>query len=840
MGKIDLLPHNKEAYSKIQQSISNGDKKIAISHATGTGKSYLIAKLCEDYNEDKKLVLVPLRHIQEEIQSLLEENHIKNVDVKLYQSLIKMSDDEIFTMNYKIVALDEYHHDTAKVWGYKVKTLIDSHPETIFFGTSATPVRTDGVNVIDELFDGNCVSNLSLPKAIAKGILPRPKYVAAFYTLDERLNELRRKIEKSTNSKEEKEEFYNIINTMRSQVEKSYGMPIILNNNIKEKEGRYIVFCKNKTHLEEIKDTVISWFETAGFKGINSYVVYSSYKNKDKEYEEFCNDTSHNLKLLFCINMLNEGSHKTNVSGALLLRTTNSYITLLQQMGRTLESGKTNNPIIIDVVNNFIYVKDGIKILNDIKEAIKEEKKNNKDFDESKFINIDTFFVTEYVQNIEDMLNEIENKLYNSYSIDLIIEYLNKYKEEYGNLFVPYNYITSDGFRLGERCVEIRKRKNGRKHSLNNIYYLSNDEIDKLNKIGFIWDKIDTIWNEKFDLTKEYCKLNNKTINDISHSVVYKGVKIGSWVHNQIHNIKIGKYDNSYKKDLLIEYGLELDRQFYNWYKSYLDYVSYLKKNNLKCNQLTRESIGDSGINLYDFELTCKKSYKNGTLSEEKIKLLQKCGFDFSFFKDKTNDIFESKIKKYLSDSKNNSSSTWILKINNKYNNNELNNEEIELLKEYNIIDSFGVFYNINNPYVATYKSGKFLGKLYKSCKDVERNSLSDLGIKITAGSVSSFCTGNYPYNTLHGFQFKYVTSRAEIIEGVDKTFISQKELEYKKKVIYISEIKPNKINKKMIYKGCNIGMWLCKQRTDFRKKKISEEKLLMWNEFGVTEYLTQ
>lgn len=412
MGKIKLLPHNKEAYNKIQQSISNGDKKLAVSHATGTGKSYLIAKLCEDYNEDKKLVLVPLRHIQEEIKSLLEENNVKNVDVKMYQSLIKMSDDEICDMNYKIVALDEYHHDTAKVWGYKVRTLIDSHPETIFFGTSATPVRTDGANVIDELFDGNCVSNLSLAKAIAKGILPCPKYVASFYTLDERFSELRSKIEKSTNSKEEKDEFYNIINTMRSQVEKAYGMPIILNNHIKEKEGRYIVFCKNKTHLEEIKDTVIDWFKIAGFKGINSYVVYSSYKNKDKEYEEFCNDNSHNVKLLFCINMLNEGSHKADVSGALLLRTTNSYITLLQQIGRALESGKTNNPVIIDAVNNFIYVKDGIKLLNDIKEAINEEKKNNKDFDESKFIDIDTFFVTENVQKIEDLLNDIESQIF--------------------------------------------------------------------------------------------------------------------------------------------------------------------------------------------------------------------------------------------------------------------------------------------------------------------------------------------------------------------------------------------------------------------------------------------
>ena len=439
MRTVELYPHNQEAYKKIKQSIANGDKKIAISHATGTGKSYLIAKLCEDYNEDKKLVLVPSRHIKKEIKSLLKENYIKNVDVKLYQGLIKMSDEYISAMNYKIVALDEYHHDTAKVWGYKVRTLIDSHSETIFFGTSATPVRTDGVNVIDELFDGNCVSNISLAQAIARGIVPCPKYVAAFYTLDERLNELRRKIEKSTNSKEEKDEFYEKIDTMRSQIEKSYGMPIILNNNIKDREGRYIVFCKNKKHLEKVKETVIDWFKIAGFKNINSYVVHSSYESKDEEYEAFCNDASHSLKLLFCINMLNEGSHKTNISGALLLRKTNSYIMLLQQIGRTIESGKTNNPIIIDAVNNFIYVKDGIKLLTEIKEAIEEEKKTNKDFDESKFIDIDTFFVTEYVQNIEDMLYEVESCLNGNWELNF--KALAQYKNREGDCLVPKNHI---------------------------------------------------------------------------------------------------------------------------------------------------------------------------------------------------------------------------------------------------------------------------------------------------------------------------------------------------------------------------------------------------------------
>ena len=84
MGKVELYPHNQEAYKKIEQSIANGDKKIAISHATGTGKSYLIAKLCEEYNEDKKLVLVPSRHIKKEIKCLLKAKNIKNVEVKLY------------------------------------------------------------------------------------------------------------------------------------------------------------------------------------------------------------------------------------------------------------------------------------------------------------------------------------------------------------------------------------------------------------------------------------------------------------------------------------------------------------------------------------------------------------------------------------------------------------------------------------------------------------------------------------------------------------------------------------------------------------------------------------
>lgn len=409
---VDLLKHNQEAYEKITEAIADGKKKIAISHATGTGKSYLTAKLFEDYSNDKKLVLVPSTFISDQIKKLFEKYSIQNVDVILYQKLIKMNDMDIAAMDYDVVALDEYHHDAAtKVWGSKVKILIETHSETIFFGTSATPIKTDGVNAIDELFEGYCASDLPLSESIAKKIVPLPKYVGALYTLDNELERLRKKVENATNTKEEKQEFYKKINAMRSQIEKSYGMPIILNKNIKNKEGKYIIFCKNKKHLADIKETVIGWFETAGCKNINVYVVHSSYENKDAEYKAFCNDTSHSLKLLFSIDILNEGLHLENISGVLLLRPTRSSIVWHQQIGRAIEANNTNTPVIIDAVNNFRFAGQGMKLFKEIRDTIEREKTSNPNFDDSGFKDIDTFFVLEQIVEIQEMFKEIETEL---------------------------------------------------------------------------------------------------------------------------------------------------------------------------------------------------------------------------------------------------------------------------------------------------------------------------------------------------------------------------------------------------------------------------------------------
>ena len=131
--------------------------------------------------------------------------------------------------------------------------------------------------------------------------MPCPHYITAIYRLDDEFEKLKKRIEASTNTKEEKKEFYNKIKEMKFHFEKSYGVPLILNKYIKVRNGRYLVFCKNKKHLDAMRNVVIDWLYTAGIKDVHSYAVYSDYPDKEKDYNGFCEDNSDSLKILFSI-----------------------------------------------------------------------------------------------------------------------------------------------------------------------------------------------------------------------------------------------------------------------------------------------------------------------------------------------------------------------------------------------------------------------------------------------------------------------------------------------------------------------------------------------------------
>ena len=599
MGVIDVLkPHNLKAFQEIDKLINSGIKKIAVPRATGSGKTYLMGALAEKYNDNKKLVLEPTRPLLDGVKEKFEEFGIANTDFMTYQKLIRLNEEDIAAMDYKLIFLDECHHGTAPVWGQKINYLMETHSDSIIFGTSATTVRNDGVNVVESIFEGNAVCELSLSTAIARKVLPCPHYITAIYRLDDEFEKLKKRIAASTNTKEEKLEFYEKMKIMKTHFEKSYGIPTILNKYVKAKNGRYLVFCKNLKHLDTMRNIVIDWFRTAGIKNVHSYVVYSDYPDKEKDYKDFCEDNSDSCKVLFSINMLNEGLHIKNISGVLMLRTTQSNLIYLQQLGRLVDAENIDKYLLVfDFVNNFSSVNDGIGLLKEIKDAVAREKENDSDFDNSEFEDIDTFFVLENVIEIQEMFKEIEGRLEGDWENGL--KHFDKYVREHnGDVIVPRDYMDEDGFRIGNWV------SNKRQEYKNNI--LLPKRVEELNKPSFIWDVKKYDFTLKLEAIKRFISENGRLPKSMSKDCYEK--KLGGFlVKERIYHKQDKAQYPKWRKDAME--GIEgfswnpKEEYFLLGCKHYEDYLS--KTSNFSIPKGYRTS---DGFNLDSWASSQKKN----------------------------------------------------------------------------------------------------------------------------------------------------------------------------------------------------------------------------------------
>ena len=152
-------------------------------------------------------------------------------------------------------------------------------------------------------------------------------------------------------------------------MEKADGLDEVFARHITNKSGKYIVFCANKEHIDEMISHVPEWFA-----GVNPdvavYEAYSDDPGTDKAFTDFKADQGGRLKLLFCIDMLNEGVHVEGISGVILFRPTASPIIYKQQIGRALTAGDSKTPLILDVVNNFEGLSSISGIQSELNEAV--------------------------------------------------------------------------------------------------------------------------------------------------------------------------------------------------------------------------------------------------------------------------------------------------------------------------------------------------------------------------------------------------------------------------------------------------------------------------------------
>lgn len=720
MSVIDILkPHNLEAFEEINKMLESGKKKIAVPRATGSGKTFLMGALAEKYSSDKKIVLEPTKPLLDSIKDKFDEFGIENTDFITYQKLIRMSDEDIAEMDYKLIFLDECHHGTAPKWGQKIRHLMETHSDSIICGTSATTVRNDGVNVVEGLFENNSVEEFPLSMAIARKVLPCPHYITAIYRLDDEFEKLKKRIEASTNTKEEKREFYEKMKIMQSHFEKSYGIPTILNKYIKVKNGRYLVFCKDKKHLDSMRDIVIDWFKTAGIKDIHSYAVFSDYPDKEKDYKEFCADISNSAKILFSINMLNEGLHIKDISGVLMLRTTQSHLIYLQQLGRLVDADNIDKYLLVfDFVNNFSRVNDGIGLLREIKNAVAKEKESDPDFDDDGFEDIDTFFVLEQVVEIQEMFREIEGRLKGDW--DNGLKHFDKYVREHnGDVLVPKGYVDDEDFPLGN-WVNCKRWEYKNK-------ILLPERINELNKREFVWEVYKYNFQNNIKSIAKYYKENKKYPSMYSNKKEIN--RLGQFMNSE----KVKMRKNSYpewKMKIVKEYLPEFSCEYYSdkVFEQFIYYATlYKEKYGHVC--INRTDV----INNYQIGYALKRmknNYKNNKLNDNQIKELGDLGISFEDKFQRNFDLNMEIVKRAIKDGvvinstnqkyKNKNLYNWVkVYVKKKYKNNKLTKDEIAIIEKLFKIPIYKIFNN-GSKYIRVFdvKENREIG-IYNSYKKV-------------------------------------------------------------------------------------------------------------------------
>lgn len=675
---IKLYSHNQKAYD-LAVTMLEDTKKAAIVHPTGTGKSFIAFKLCEDHPDKTICWLSPSEYIfSTQLENLYQAtNGFKpnNIVFFTYAKLMGMSKEEIQAIHPDYIVLDEYHRAGATYWQKGVEQLLFTYSDIPVLGLSATNIRylDNQRDMALELFDGNIASQMSLGEAIVRGILNPPKYVLSMYYYQNTLEKYERRVKK-TKSKVARDNAEKCLEELRRTLEKAEGLDVIFKKHMTDPHGKYIVFCSNKEHMDQMMKHT-EWFSKVD-KEPHMYSVYSSDPGADKVFKDFKGDNDNNhLRLLYCIDALNEGIHVDDINGVILLRPTVSPIVYKQQIGRALSASKKTNAVIFDIVLNI----ENIYSIDSIKEEMQVATSYYRSLGEADQIINEKFKVIDEVRNCRELFEKLNDALTATW--DMYYASAKQYYKENGNLEVPARYITEEGYALGSW---LNNQKAIRKGTI--VGKLTEDQIQKLNSIGMIWDSLDYFWEQNFRLAKEYYLAHGNL--DIPTNFKSKdGKHLGNWILRQRQLYK----SNSLTDEQIIKLDSIdmdwMDRVDRVWENGFIEAKNYSEEyGNLSVPKNYRSNT--------DFPLGIwiqrqRSLYKNNKISEDRFKRLTDVGMNWN------PDNWESRfnlVKQYYEEHGNINISQkeviqgiwlgkWIVSQKKAMQEGKLTSEQIEMLK---------------------------------------------------------------------------------------------------------------------------------------------------------------
>ncbi len=570
---ISLFPHNETAYESAEVMLAETGK-AAIIHPTGAGKSFIGFKLCEVHETETVCWLSPSSYIFEtQIENLKRITGgyaPENITFFTYAKLMLLSEAELAEIKPDYIILDEFHRAGAEMWGEGVQNLLKMYPKVPILGLSATNIRylDNQRDMADELFDNNIASEMTLGEAIVRGILYPPKYVLSVFSYQKDLEKYQRKVRHAKNKAvRDAAEVY--LEALRRALKKADGLDEVFRKHMTAVHGKYIVFCANAEHMSEMIAKVPEWFSKVDeHPGI--YSAYSDDPATSQAFADFKADTGDHLKLLFCIDMLNEGVHVDDIDGVILLRPTVSPIIYKQQIGRALSASSKSGAVIFDIVNNF----ENLYSISAVEDEMQVAVNYYRELGEADEIVTEHFRITDEVRDCRILFDSLNDTLEASW--DIMYGYAKTYYEQNGNLNVPKRYKTPDGYSLGSWIMTQRRVKNGQVYG-----HLSEDRIRRLDEIGMIWQSIsDFNWERNFNALQEYYDQNGNIDIKINY-VNEDGVFLGAWINNLRTWYSSGirqHYLTAERIDALNALGMIWDKLDFLFERNYNAAAAYYKK----------------------------------------------------------------------------------------------------------------------------------------------------------------------------------------------------------------------------------------------------------------------
>lgn len=188
-------------------------------------------------------------------------------------------------------------------------------------------------------------------------------------------------------------------------------------------------------------------------------------------------------------------------------------------------------------------------------------------------------------------------------------EALNTYKEREGHCRVPQAQM-EDGFRLGQWVTTQRMKKSK----------LSEAQISRLNKLGFLWDTLTEKWDEGFRALLKFKEREGHC--DVERNHQEDGYKLGQWITTQRAS-KTNLTDDRIKR--LTGIGFVLNPHNELWEAGFNSLLKF-KEREGHCN--VADAHLENGFKLGKW--VGKQRQKKSNLSDERICRLNELGFTWS------------------------------------------------------------------------------------------------------------------------------------------------------------------------------------------------------------------